>query len=272
MTLLQAIILGIVQGLTEFLPISSSAHLVLLPWFSGWSEHPLSFDCVLHMGSLFAIIIYFRRELRAVWREGILSIKERNIAGTPQRRLFWYIVYIVIATIPACIFGGLFIHQIESSFRDPLLIAVTLALFGILLYIFDKASVCKKTLSGIGLRDTIVIGLAQVIALIPGVSRSGITMTAGLGRGMDRESAARFSFLLAFPVIIGAIAIKAKDIILMGSTGAWPLLLAGFLSAALSGMLAIKCLLNYLKRHGFLIFAVYRVILAVFIIIYLQRL
>jgi len=203
-TIWQSVVMGLVQGLGEFLPISSSAHLVLVPWFFNWLDPGLTFDIALHIGTLIAVIAYF-------WRDWVKLIRGA-FQGTKSKegRLFWYLV---LATIPGAIMGLLLEEKAETVFRNPLLIAVMLIVLGVLLYWADRKGRKLTNVNNISLGQSLMIGISQALAIIPGVSRSGITMTTGLLFGLTREGAARFSFLLSAPVIFGAGLIKVPDIL-----------------------------------------------------------
>jgi len=260
MTVFQAVILGLVQGLAEFLPISSSAHLVLAPWVFGWSDPGLSFDVALHVGTLVAVLWYFRAEWVQLTQSAIALLRTRK-ADTEDKRRF---LYLVVATIPAAIGGILLEDYAETTFRSPALMAVTLMVMGVVLWAVDRYAVKDRALSSLGLRDAVVIGLAQVLALVPGVSRSGSTMTAGRALGFDRQSAAVFSFLMSMPVTAAAAVLKVPD--LLRTEGITATLVAGVISAGLSSWLAIAVLLRYVSRHSFGVFAVYRLALGVVIL------
>lgn len=257
MSLLQAIVLGLVQGLGEFLPISSSAHLVLVPWLFKWPDPGLTFDIALHIGTLIAVIVYF-------WKDWIRLVIGgfTNVHGT-EGRLFWFLV---LATIPGAAGGFLLEHQAETIFRTPLLIAVMLIVMGIVLYWADRKAVKTTEIEQVGLKESLLIGLSQMLAVIPGVSRSGITMTTGLLTGLTRESAARFSFLLSTPIIFGAALVKMPDLI------ANPALvdlnfMVGMVVACITGLLSIGLLLRYIQTKNFLPFAWYRFILGAVVIL-----
>lgn len=260
MTVFQAVILGLVQGLAEFLPISSSAHLVLAPWVFGWSDPGLSFDVALHVGTLVAVLWYFRAEWVKLTQSAIALLRTRK-ADTEDKRRF---LYLVVATIPAAIGGILLEDYAETTFRSPALMAVTLMVMGVVLWAVDRYAVKDRALSSLGLRDAVVIGLAQVLALVPGVSRSGSTMTAGRALGFDRQSAAVFSFLMSMPVTAAAALLKVPE--LLRTEGITATLVAGVISAGVSSWLAIAVLLRYVSRHSFGVFAVYRLALGVVIL------
>ena len=255
MTLFQAIVLGIVQGLAELLPISSSAHLALTPYFFGWSDPGLAFDVALHAGTLAALSWYFRDEWRRMFVSAWRIASSRRVESIDDRLL----VYLVIATIPAAIAGVLLDDYAETVFRNPALMGTTLIVMGIVLWAVDRWSARVRTLSEVTLRDAIIVGLAQTLALVPGVSRSGSTITAGRLLQLDRPTAARFSFLLSMPITLAAVVLKAPEAI--RHEGFSIPLIAGVLAAAVSSWLAITVLLRYISRHSFGIFAVYRLVL-----------
>jgi undecaprenyl-diphosphatase len=264
MTPLQAIALGLVQGLSEFLPISSSAHLTLMPWLFGWDDPGLAFDVALHFGTLLAVLWYFRMEWVALIRAAFGILTTGRIE-TPEKRR---VVYLIIATIPGAIGGLLLQSKAESAFRSPQLIAVALIVMGIVLWIVDKAVDQKRVLGEMRWVDSLLIGLSQVIALVPGVSRSGSTITTGRGLRFDRESAAEFSFLMSMPIIAAAVVLEGPKALHQG--GITNELMGGVVASAISGWLAISILMRYVSRHSYGIFAVYRVILglAVLAVIY----
>jgi undecaprenyl-diphosphatase len=260
MTVFQAVILGLVQGLAEFLPISSSAHLVLTPWVFGWSDPGLSFDVALHVGTLIAVLWYFRAEWVKLTQSAIALVRTRR-ADTEEKRRF---LYLVVATIPAAAGGVLLEDYAETTFRSPVLMAVTLMVMGVVLWAVDRYAARDRPLSTLTPRDAVLIGLAQVLALVPGVSRSGSTMTAGRALRLDRQSAAVFSFLMSMPVTAAAALLKVPD--LLRTEGITPTLIAGVLSAGISSWLAIAVLLRYISRHSFGVFAVYRLALGAVIL------
>lgn len=264
MSAIQSIILGITQGLTEFLPISSSGHLIIIPRIIGWKGHSLAFDVMLHFATFCAIIIYFRREWIEIFREGFLGIREKRLMASEKRRLFWGIV---IATIPAAIFGSLVAEEAEYYFRNPLLVALMLGIFGIVLYISEVYGGKNKSLRDITWQIALLIGLAQMFAIIPGVSRSGVTISAALALGMNRDSSVRFSFLLGAPIIFAAGCYSARGLAEISNVISWGALLAGFIASFLTSIIAIHFLLGYIRRHSFTIFAIYRLMLSVAIAI-----
>lgn len=256
MTILQAIILGIVQGLTELLPISSSAHLFLVPWFLNW-QMPEAFDVALHFGTLLAIGLFFFQDWLGLIKGGYEQVvKKKNSA---EGRMFWYIV---IATIPGGAIGFLLDHFAEELLTQPLIIAIALIIMGITLYIVDKKASNKTSYENMTFKQTFLIGLSQALAFIPGVSRSGVTMTTGRMMGVDRESTAKYSFMLSAPIVLGATLYKLKDFVFNVP------FVVGVLVSFIVGIFVIRFLLNYLKKGSFKGFAIYRVILGLVVIVY----
>lgn len=256
MTLFQAIVLGLVQGLTELLPVSSSAHLALTPFLLGWEDPGLSFDVALHFGTLMALGWYFRREWIDMTKSAWSIARTRRVESVHDRRL----VYLMVATVPAGV-GGLLLNDLaKTTFRSPYIIGTTLIVLGVLLWAIDRWSVRSRSIEEITLKDAVVVGCAQVLALVPGVSRSGSTITAGRLLRLDRPSAARFSFLMSMPITLAAVLKEAPEA-LRAEGLSWPLL-AGVLAAAVSSWLAITVLLRYVSKHSFGVFALYRVLLA----------
>jgi undecaprenyl-diphosphatase len=259
MTVLQALVLGIVQGLAEFLPISSSAHLSLVPYIFQWEDPGLAFDVALHLGTLAAVLWYFRQEWIKLTAAGVAILRTRRIVGDEQ----WRAVYIVIATIPGAIGGLLLQRYAETVFRNPLITACTLIVLGVLLWAADRYAPQVRTLPGMRWVDALLVGLAQVCALIPGVSRSGATMTAGRALGFDRTSAATFSFLMSMPITAAAAVVKVPEALREGIT--MPIVV-GIMASGISGWLAISVLLKYVSSKSFGVFAVYRVVLGAVIL------
>ena len=280
-TMIQAIVLGILQGATEFIPISSSAHLIIVPWLFGWSDPALtslSFDVALHLGTLAAVLVFFFadwvRLVKAVW----LSIRERKIGADPDRRLAWFVV---IGTIPGGVAGVLFESKIDKLFHQPgvpiqpqamIVMALIIAWLGAMLLLAERLARHLKNLDSITLKDVLLIGLSQALAVFPGVSRSGSTITAGLGLGLNREAAAKFSFLLSAPIIAGAGLKSLWEVFSGVKTGAVAradlvLFPVGILAAAISGYFCIRFLLKYLQNHPVDVFVYYRWVLAVLIVI-----
>jgi undecaprenyl-diphosphatase len=254
MNLFEGIIMGIVQGLTEFLPISSSAHLVLVPWFFGFNTPGLVFDVALHLGTLAAVVAYFWRDWLRLVQAGFRS------AGTREGKLFWFLV---AATIPGVIFGYFLEDIVETTLRAPLLIGVLLILMGLVLYLADHYGGQVRKLLEVRFSDAMVIGLSQALALIPGVSRSGITMAAARARGLDRASAARFSFLLSTPIILGAGLMQLAKMDPADLNLSFAL---GMITSAIVGFLAIKFLIGWVSTRNFNIFVVYRIVLGLTVI------
>lgn len=260
MTLFQAAVLGIIQGLTEFLPVSSSAHLALAPWLFGWQDPGLAFDVALHLGTLIALLWFFRNEWRALIVAAFELIRNRRVQNEDQRR----VILLLIATVPGGIAGKLLDPYAESSFRSPALMATMLIIMGVVLWSVDRMAPADRPLEAMKPRQALAIGLAQVFALLPGVSRSGSTMTAGRALRFDRKSAAVFSFLMSMPITGAAVVFKLPEA--LRTTASMEALAVGVLAAALSGWLAIAVLLRYVSRHGYGVFAVYRVALGVLVL------
>jgi undecaprenyl-diphosphatase len=254
MDLLQAVLLGAVQGLTEFLPISSSGHLIMVPFVLGWPAHSQSFDLALHLGTLVALGWFFWTDWLALIRGFVMGlVSSAARAADPNWRFAWLVL---LGSIPAGIIGIALEKPIEELFRSPALNAGLLIVFGLILWLADRYGSLKRTTESLSWLDALVMGLAQAIALVPGVSRSGITMTAGLFRGLDRPTAARFSFLLSGPIILGAALFKLR-----GGVPAAELVpaLVGMVVSAVVGFLSIRFLLRYLQRNSLLVFVIYRV-------------
>jgi undecaprenyl-diphosphatase len=257
MTPLQAIALGIIQGLSEFLPISSSAHLTLAPWLLGWEDPGLAFDVALHLGTLIAVLWYFRMEWAALVRAAF-GIVTTGRVETPEKRR---VIYLIIATVPGAIGGYLLQSRAESAFRDPQLIAIALIVMGIALWLVDKLVDQQRVLGEMRWIDGLLIGLSQVIALIPGVSRSGSTITTARGLRFDREAAAEFSFLMSMPIIAAAVIMEGPKALQEG--GLTNELMSGVVASAISGWLAISILMRFVSRHSYGIFALYRIALGI---------
>lgn len=260
--IIQSIALGLAQGIGEFLPISSSAHLILIPKFFGWPDQGLAFDVALHLGTLFAVLAYFLNDWKSMIAQSVLFKKK----GTPKfidsikSDLF---LIIIISTIPGAVSGVLLEKYAETIFRDPIIIAVTLSIGGLMLFYADRLG--KKNLSHFTLKNGLLIGIAQAFAIIPGISRSGITIFAALALGFDRISAARFSFLLSTPIILGA---GIKEIPHLIGRGTGPDVIVGAATAGISGFLAIKYMLKYLENKNYDIFVAYRLLLSAIIFIF----
>ena len=254
----QAAVMGILQGLSEFLPISSSAHLSLAPWAFNWPAPGLAFDVALHVGTLAAVFWYFRAEWLQLIRAGFRMLGERRFARDEHERR---VVLLIVGTIPAGIGGLLLADYAETIFRTPALTACALMVMGILLWAVDRWAPSGRTLASFTVRDAFIVGVAQVAALIPGVSRSGSTITAGRALGADRASAAEFSFLLSFPITAAAAA-KLVPKAINESSSLAPLIV-GVITAAISGWIAISVLLKLVRTRGYAVFAVYRIALGI---------
>lgn len=265
MSIGQAVAYGVVQGLGEFLPISSSAHLVLLPWFLGWEDPGLAFDVALHLGTLLALAGYFWRDLLRLARALLASIAERKVGSDPERRLAWGMA---IGSVPGAAAGFLLEAYADTVFRAPALIAGTLVVMGAILYLADRLCPVRKEVEGLTLADAFVIGVAQALAIIPGVSRSGATISAARALGLTREAAARFSFLLSAPIVFGAGVLKAPDLLAGGVDAA---LVVGIISSAVVGYVAIRYLLIYVRTRDYRLFVYYRVALGLAILALLAR-
>ncbi|MDE0789319.1 MAG: undecaprenyl-diphosphate phosphatase [Woeseiaceae bacterium] len=257
MTTLQIIILAIVQGITEFLPISSSGHLVLVPFLFDWVDQGLAFDVSVHVGSLAAVCIFFRRDIASLLSGGA-QILGGNIK-TPESRMA---LAIVLGTIPAAMAGLLLASWIESNLRDPAVIAYTLSGYGIVMALADRFGSRERSISTVGLKDALIIGCAQALALVPGTSRSGITITAARLLGFERQDAARFSFLLSAPVILLAAGYKFVQMLMSGVTVAWGQLGLAALIACIVAYLSIGFFMRVVTRVGLAPFAIYRLLLA----------
>ncbi|HEX6652895.1 MAG TPA: undecaprenyl-diphosphate phosphatase [Thermoleophilaceae bacterium] len=265
MSVFEAIVLGITQGLTEFLPISSTAHLRIVPAFAGWEDPGAAFTAVVQLGTMLAVLLYFREDLLRIGLAWLRSLRDRSLRGTLDARLGWYIL---LGTIPIGIFGLIFKDQIENGARDLYLISIALIVFGLVLLAAEEVGRKNRPLEAINRRDGLVIGLFQALALVPGVSRSGATISAGLFRGFDRPSAARYSFLLSVPAVVLSGLFELKSIV-DGSehvhTGAGSLIIATVL-AFVVGYWSIAFLLRYVSRHSTLVFVVYRVALGLLVL------
>jgi undecaprenyl-diphosphatase len=254
MTPFQALVLGVLQGLAEFLPISSSAHLALAPWVFGWRDPGLSFDVALHVGTLVAVLWYFRAEWIRLLAAGAAIVRQRRIVTAEERRLG----YLALATIPGGLAGLLLERRADEALRAPALIAAALIVMGVLLWVVDRAAPARRTIDELGWTGALLIGVSQAFALVPGVSRSGATITAGRALALTREQAAIFSFLMSMPIIGAAAVLKVPHLLREGVTV--PLAI-GVVSAAASGWFAIAIVLRYVKSHSYGVFAIYRVVL-----------
>lgn len=267
MPLIQAIILALVQALTEFLPVSSTAHLVLFPWLLNWPDPGLAFDVALHAGTLLAVILYFFRDWVKLIACGLGINYTANATAeevSVNKRMFWYMV---IGTIPAAILGKLFHHQIEDELRKPIIIGISLVVVALAMWWADTKSKLNRNLDSSNMGDAVAIGSAQALALWPGVSRSGITITAGLFRGFTREAATRFSFLLSTPVIAGAVVSELPKLIKMHKAGGLDLptstLLVSILVSGVAGYFVIAFFLKYLRTRTLQPFIIYRLVFGI---------
>lgn len=263
-----AFILGTVQGLTAFLPVSSWSHLIVFPWLLKWDDaflNSLTFQVALQLGSVIALLVFFRREWLALARDLFRGIREKRVYDSFNRRLVWFIA---VATVPGALFGYLFERQIKESLRNPLTVGAAMIVFGIVLYLADRrARSNTRGYEQITLRDSIAVGMAQAVALVPGVSRSGITMTAALFLGLDRETSAHFSFLLAMPILLGAALLKTHRLIHHFPRPDIGPFVWGLVGSTLISYIVIDALLLYLKRHSFVPFVWYRTIFGAFLIL-----
>ena len=257
MDVFQALFLGLLQGLTEFLPISSSAHLILTPVFFGWDDQGVGFDLSVHFGTLLAVVLYFREDVFGIARDGLISVSRRKIVG--QGALAWYLV---IGTIPAGLAGLALLDMIDNELRAVEVIFLTTLFFGLLLGIADWLPKRQRTLDKLNWKDALLVGIAQALALVPGTSRSGVTITAGLFLGMARETASRFSFLLAIPIIVLASAVKLLEVATSDVIVDWSGFLIGGVTSFLMAITAIHFFLKWLNTVGMWPYVIYRIILA----------
>lgn len=256
MTVLEAVVLGVVQGVAEFLPISSSAHLYLVPWLLGWEDQGLAFDVATHVGTLAAVVLVFWRDLWALARAALTEGWR-----SPRGRLGWALA---VGTLPGAVVGYALADLVETTFRSPLVMAFNLAVVGLLLWWMDRVAAKRVPAEAASFRDVVFMGVAQAAAVVPGVSRSGITMTAGLAMGLQREAAARLSFLLSFPIILGA------GVLQLGQMAPGEMTLpfwVGIVTSAVVGFVVIRFLLDYLRRGSFAVFAIYRLGLAAVVLV-----
>jgi len=273
-TVWQALVLGIVQGLTEFLPISSSAHLILVPWLFGWPEPGLAFNVALHLGTLSAVLVYFSRDLLTIARGWLTGLAQRRPLGSPEARIGWAVL---IGSVPAGVVGVLLNDAIDQYFHSGGggtlaigLTAVLLMALGAALWLAERAGRRSRSLTEVGLRDGFLVGVAQALALLPGVSRSGSTITAGLFLGFQRAAAARFSFILGIPAIVGAGMLETMHLLRTGLPASErTLFVVGMAASAVTGFLAIAFLLRFLQRRSTAVFVLYRFLLGVFILVWL---
>ena len=269
MTYLQAAVLGVVQGLTEFIPVSSSGHLVLVPHFLGWHfspEQSFIFDVLVQWGTLLAVLVYFYQDLKNIALAFLHGLIQRQPFAERDSVMGWYLI---LATLPAAFFGLLCKDLVEQAFASAKMTGGFLLLTALLLVVAEKMGQRNRSFAQLDWKDSLWIGLSQVLALLPGVSRSGATMAGGMTRHLDRSTAARFSFLMSVPVMLGAGLLAIKDLFeLAGSAELLLPLLVGFLTAAVSGYIAIRWLIAYLERHSLYFFAGYCSILGAFVLIF----
>lgn len=264
MSIIQSILLGIIQGIGEFLPISSSAHLIIIPYLFNWSEHSLAFDVALHFGTLIAVLFVYFKDWWELFKGAFNKVVCKK--NSFNNKMFWFLV---LATIPGALIGKLFEEPIENILRSNyVIIAIALAVMGILIFLGDKWAAKKykgkeTDFEHLTLKQTFIIGISQALAVIPGFSRSGTTILTARLMGVSRSAAAKFTFLLSVPIIFGATVLKLPDMI----TGFSPDLIVGILVSAVVGVISIKFLLRYIKKHDFAIFAYYRVIIAIIVLV-----
>ncbi len=267
--IIKSVVLGIIQGLTEFLPISSTAHLRIVPSFFGWGDIGAAYTAVIQVGTMIAIILYFRKDLLNMFNSLVLSVKEKTYMTKPNTRLLFMVC---VGTIPILIFGYLFKDFIRHDFRNMFVMAGSLILFSLVILAGERYTRKKVTIEKLSMADAIIIGFFQSLALVPGTSRSGSTIAGGFFRNMDRESAARYSFLLSIPAILisGFYELYSeREQLFSNGSGAASLIIATAVSGIV-GYASIWFLLSYLKRHSMMIFIVYRILLGVLIIILLN--
>ena len=268
-TLIQAIVMGVVQGITEFLPVSSSGHLILVPALLGWDDpfiESLAFSVMLHLGTLIALLAFFRADWFRLVPAWFASIRDRSVAGDPDRRLAWLLA---LSTIPAVIVGLLLNDLVETAFREARLVAATLVVGAAILWLAERVGTRTRGMGDLTVRGAFGIGVAQALALVPGISRSGISISAGLFAGLNREAAARFSFLMATPITAGAGAYEARRLF-SGEAGVdvqVAPLVAGMIAALVAGLGAIAILLRFLRTHPTTIFIAYRLVLAAVVVV-----
>jgi len=261
METLQIVVLAIVQGLTEFLPISSSAHLILVPVILKWPDQGLVFDVAVHVGSLLAVMLFFRQEITSMTQAWVVSVLKKR--HSRDSRLAWWVI---LGTLPAVVFGLFFKDVVETDLRSPLVIAWATIGFGMLLGVADRVQRHERDEYSMSWKDVLLIGFFQALALIPGTSRSGITMTAGLFLGLNRQAAARFSFLLSIPLIIASGVFKTKDLMESAVPVEWGMLLLAVVLSAGSAWLCIHYFLQLIDRVGMMPFVIYRLVLGAFLL------
>lgn len=263
MSLFEAIVLGLVQGLTEFLPISSTAHLRIVPALFGWADPGAAYSAIIQLGTVAAVLVYFARDIVALSKAFVIGLKNRQPFGTEESRLAWFVG---LGTIPIGVCGLLFKKQIKSDLRSLYVIAASLIVLAIVLFVVERLAKQKRTLGEMTLKDGLIIGLWQALALIPGSSRSGTTITGGLSLGLTREAAARYSFLLSIPATTLAGLLELKDFFKMEERPATSMLVVGVVVSFASGLLAIGGLLRFVRTQSMVIFVIYRIALGVLLI------
>ena len=263
MNWIEAVVLGIVQGLTEFLPISSTGHVRVIPALFGWQDPGAAFSAVIQLGTMAAVLIYFQRDIRRITAAWVIGLWNKDVRRTPDSIAGWYIA---LGTIPVVVFGFAFRHQISSGARSLTIVAAALVVGGVLMLVVDRIAKLERTIESLNRRDAIIIGFAQALALIPGVSRSGSTIVMGMLVGFDRTTAARFSVLLSIPAVVLSGLFELKDV---GDGGgpAWGMTIVGTLFAFAIGYASIAFLLRYLVRHSLAAFAVYRIAFGILILV-----
>jgi len=263
MNWIEAVVLGIVQGLTEFLPISSTGHVRVIPALFGWQDPGAAFSAVIQLGTMAAVLIYFQRDIRRITAAWVKGLWNKDVRRTPDSIAGWYIA---LGTIPVVVFGFAFRHQISSGARSLTIVAAALVVGGVLMLVVDRIAKLERTIESLNRRDAIIIGFAQALALIPGVSRSGSTIVMGMLVGFDRTTAARFSFLLSIPAVVLSGLFELKDV---GEGGgpAWGMTIVATLCAFAIGYASIAFLLRYLVRHSLAAFAVYRIAFGILILV-----
>ena len=270
MNLLQALILGLVQGATEYIPVSSSAHLVLVPWLLGWPDASFAFEVLVQWGTLVGVFIFFWQDIWAITRAVLQGLVQRRPLHNFEAKLGWLIV---VATIPAVVIGGLFKDYFEAAYSAPVFVGGLLMLTAILLVVAERFGSRQRTLENWNWLDAGIVGLWQAAAILPGISRSGATISGAVLRQFDRTSAARFSFLMSIPVLLGAGVVALNDLLEAGTLAAeLPAITVGFVAAAIAGYICIRWLLRYLQNHSLYIFAIYCAALsALTVVVYLMR-
>ena len=261
MTIFQALVLGIIQGLTEFLPVSSSAHLALAPWLFGWPDPGLDVDVALHLGTLVALVWFFWQEWVMLAQAGVAIVRRGRIETDMEKRL----AFVAVATVPGAAAGYLLQSYAATTLRNPVVMGTALIVMGLILWLVDRAAAQTRALSELRWTDAVIIGLAQMFAIIPGVSRSGSTITAARALRVTREGAAVFSFLMSLPIILAAVVVETPKAIQQHGLSA-PLIV-GVIASAVSGWLAISVLLKFVARHSYGVFAAYRLVLGVVVLL-----